>query len=236
VLARIRSQLTYANVMATIALFIALGGVAWAAATIDSGDVVDNSLKSVDLKDAKGVKGADVVPDSLDGTDIEEGSLSQVPSAVDAETLDGSTASDFLPAQKVRNSGRVALNDPTPGDTEAATSTLFVADGFTVRVRCWSNYNGDPTDSAHVQVKGPSGSSFAADNASLGALNNPEAFNLGDEDFSVVALANTAQNQVDSGRAIVVAPSGEVLNVSGSAEVNDTGGDDCVFGMTAVGP
>ena len=55
-LAGIRSRLTFANVVSVTALFIALGGVAWAAATIDSGDVVNNSLKSVDLKDDNGVK------------------------------------------------------------------------------------------------------------------------------------------------------------------------------------
>jgi hypothetical protein len=75
VLERIRARLTYANVVASIALFIALGGVTYAATTINSGDVVDNSLKSVDLKDGKGVKGADVVPDTLDGAAIDEDAL-----------------------------------------------------------------------------------------------------------------------------------------------------------------
>jgi len=76
-LARIRSRLTYANVVASLALFIALGGVAWAATTINSKDVVDNSLKSVDLKDGKGVKDADVKANSLTGATIDESALSQ---------------------------------------------------------------------------------------------------------------------------------------------------------------
>ena len=33
-LARLRSKLTYANVIASIALFVALGGVSWAAVTL----------------------------------------------------------------------------------------------------------------------------------------------------------------------------------------------------------
>jgi hypothetical protein len=65
VLAGIRDRFTYANVMATIAVFIALGGVTWAAATITSSDVKDNALKSVDLKDGKGVTAADVVPNTF---------------------------------------------------------------------------------------------------------------------------------------------------------------------------
>ena len=64
-LAGIRSRLTYANVVSTLCLFILLGGGAWAAAKIDSGDVIDNSLKSKDLKDGKGVKAADVAPGEL---------------------------------------------------------------------------------------------------------------------------------------------------------------------------
>ena len=50
-LAGIRSRLTYANVMATIAVFIALGGVAWAAATINGRDVIDESLTGRDIRD-----------------------------------------------------------------------------------------------------------------------------------------------------------------------------------------
>jgi hypothetical protein len=71
----IRSRLTYANVVSTLCLFILLGGVAWAAAMINSKDVIDNSLKSADLKNGKGVKGADVVPDSLGGAAVDESSL-----------------------------------------------------------------------------------------------------------------------------------------------------------------
>jgi hypothetical protein len=50
-LAGIRSRLTYANVMATIAVFIALGGVAWAAATINGRDVINESLTGRDIRD-----------------------------------------------------------------------------------------------------------------------------------------------------------------------------------------
>ena len=43
-------KLTYANVMASIAVFVALGGGAYAAATIDSRDVRNNSLTGKDVK------------------------------------------------------------------------------------------------------------------------------------------------------------------------------------------
>ena len=43
---KLRSRLTYANVVATLALFFALGGGAYAAATIGSAQVIDNSLRA----------------------------------------------------------------------------------------------------------------------------------------------------------------------------------------------
>ena len=59
-LSRIRSRLTYANVMATVAVFIALGGSAYAAikitgknvknGTLTGADVKNNSLTSKDVK------------------------------------------------------------------------------------------------------------------------------------------------------------------------------------------
>jgi hypothetical protein len=45
-MARIRSHLTYANVMVTILTFIVLGGGAYAAATIGSDDIKDNAVHS----------------------------------------------------------------------------------------------------------------------------------------------------------------------------------------------
>jgi hypothetical protein len=58
----IRSRITYANAVATLALFFALGiGTAYAL-DVDSKDVDNNSLKSKDLKNGKGVKCEDVVP------------------------------------------------------------------------------------------------------------------------------------------------------------------------------
>jgi hypothetical protein len=84
-LSKIRRHLSFANVVSVIALFVALGGVAYAAGTIGSADVINNSLLSADLKDNQ-VKSVDVRDDSLaggglTGTDIVESSLGQVPSA-----------------------------------------------------------------------------------------------------------------------------------------------------------
>src|SRR5688500_11956344 len=76
------------NVVAYLALFVALGGTAIAAKPlIDSADVQNESLT-----------GADILNDSLQGADILESSLGQVPSAADAGTLDTMDSTDFLGA------------------------------------------------------------------------------------------------------------------------------------------
>ena len=96
---RIRAHIRN-NVVGYIALFVALGGVAYAGATIGSPDVIDNSLQSVDLRNNKAVKSTDVVDDTvtggglagqdiaanaLGGSDIDEGTLENV----DAGTVGG---------------------------------------------------------------------------------------------------------------------------------------------------
>jgi hypothetical protein len=54
---RIRPKLSFANVVSVIALFVALGGGAYAAATIRGSDVVNNSLTGKDIREStlKGV-------------------------------------------------------------------------------------------------------------------------------------------------------------------------------------
>jgi hypothetical protein len=56
-----------ANVVGYIALFVALCGTAWAAGTIGSHEVINNSLRSVDLKDDAAVSSADVIDDTSGG-------------------------------------------------------------------------------------------------------------------------------------------------------------------------
>ncbi len=58
-LGKLRSRLTYANVMATLGVFVALGGTAYAANTVFSTDIVDGQVKSVDIGNGE-VNSADV--------------------------------------------------------------------------------------------------------------------------------------------------------------------------------
>ena len=72
----IRKHLTYANVTATFALVLAAGtGAVYAAGEIGSRDLENNSVRTQDLKDRRGVTGGDVRRNTLGGSEIEEESL-----------------------------------------------------------------------------------------------------------------------------------------------------------------
>jgi hypothetical protein len=66
---------SHATVVAYAALFVALGGTAWAALHVGSKQVVNNSLKSSDLRNGKAVGGKDVIPNSLGRRQVDERSL-----------------------------------------------------------------------------------------------------------------------------------------------------------------
>jgi hypothetical protein len=72
---RIRRHLSYANVTATLALFVALGGGAYAVSRVNSRDIANDSVRSVDLKNRKAVKGIDVKRNTLTGRQISETTL-----------------------------------------------------------------------------------------------------------------------------------------------------------------
>ncbi len=91
-LRKLHKRLNYANVTASLALFVALGGSAYAVNTVGSTDIIDGQVKSVDIGDGEilsaDVKdqslttfdvstflGVDVVDGTLTGADIQDNSL-----------------------------------------------------------------------------------------------------------------------------------------------------------------
>ena len=94
-LARFRQRLTYANVMSTVAVFIALGGSSYAALQIDSADIANNSVRGVDVRN-RSLSERDVKRNALGGRSIRESRLGRVPRARDADLLTGMSAADLL--------------------------------------------------------------------------------------------------------------------------------------------
>ena len=91
-LRRLSSRLTYANVVATMALFVALGGSAYAVNTVRSTDIVDGEVASVDIKN-QDIVSADVKDQSLTTFDVS--------TFLGADVVDGTlTAKDFTKDQR----------------------------------------------------------------------------------------------------------------------------------------
>jgi hypothetical protein len=97
VLTSIRQRLTYANVMSTVAVFVALGGSSYAALQIGSADIANNSVRGVDVRD-RSLGERDLKRNSLGARSIRESRLGRVPRAKDADRLSGMTAADLVVA------------------------------------------------------------------------------------------------------------------------------------------
>jgi hypothetical protein len=85
VIRALRRHLSYANVIATAAMFIALGGSSYAALKITGADIKDRSLSYRELK-----------RNTLGGSRIKESRLGMVPWAKNADRLNGVTAARLL--------------------------------------------------------------------------------------------------------------------------------------------
>jgi hypothetical protein len=133
-------RFTYANVMSTIAVFFALSGTAVAGTLITSGDVKNNSLRSVDLKDNAAVASSDVVDGALTGADLNESSLGKVPTAgiADSATTAG-TATNAGSAGQAPVSGyqrvyggdqTLAANGNTTFDADCPAGKVAISGGY----------------------------------------------------------------------------------------------------------
>jgi hypothetical protein len=114
-----RPRLTYANVVATVALFIALGGASYAALKLPKNSVGTKQLmnNAVTLKKLKknSVNSAKVKPNSLTGKNINLNTLGTVPSAEFASDL-----AALEPIHVIGAPGEPAFQN---GDTNAPSGT-----------------------------------------------------------------------------------------------------------------
>lgn len=113
----LRERLTYANVTATLALFVALGGTSYAVLRVGSAQVIDDSLRSVDLRDNSArsrdirdrtIWARDVRREALGGSVVQERTLARVPRAAEADRVGGATAQELrvrCPADTLAKAG-----------------------------------------------------------------------------------------------------------------------------------
>lgn len=81
---KLRQRLTYANVMSTLAVFIALGGSSYAALKISGSNIKKRSIPAKKIK-----------RNSITGKEVRESRLNRVPRARDADRLGGFSAAEF---------------------------------------------------------------------------------------------------------------------------------------------
>jgi hypothetical protein len=153
-LASLRSRLTYANLMATFAVFIALGGSSYAAITITGKNVKNSSLTGKDIKDSS-LKTSDVKNRSLLAKDFKSGQLvAGAPGPAGTNGANGSAGT----ARAYGNVSGAGVLDPTvrknatvtrtsagiycikldpsiDASTTAASATLAFASGVDAKVR-----------------------------------------------------------------------------------------------------
>jgi hypothetical protein len=76
---KVLARLSYANIAATLALFVSLGGTAYAAATIGSAQIKDDSILSRDIHNhtiqGKDIKAGTVMPKLFGNFNGDDGSL-----------------------------------------------------------------------------------------------------------------------------------------------------------------
>jgi hypothetical protein len=95
VLEGLKPRFSFANVISVVALFVALSAGAYAAFSlpknsVKSKNIVNGQVKKADLA-AKSVDGSKVKPNSLGGANIDESTLGQVPSALNATNATNAT-------------------------------------------------------------------------------------------------------------------------------------------------
>lgn len=109
--------MSYANVTASLALFLTLGGTSYAVLHVGSNDVADNSLRSRDIRNGtllsrdlrdRTIRGRDVHQDGLGSRVIKESALGTVPRATDSDRVGGATLQDLrlrCPSNTVSRAG-----------------------------------------------------------------------------------------------------------------------------------
>lgn len=117
-LRRIRGRLTYSNVVASMALFIALGGVSYAAVTLPKNSVGSTQIKQNAVTGSKvkssSLTGSDVKNSSLTGGDVKNGSLTAVDFSGSVQGAQGTAGTAGAPGAKGETGGRGDRGVPGP--------------------------------------------------------------------------------------------------------------------------
>lgn len=147
-----------AMIIAMVALFVAMGGSAYAGAKLSKNSVTTKTIKNSAVTGKKikngSITGADIKGDSLTGAQVNEGSLGKVG---DAETLDGVDSAGFAPAKSV-------LSWNVPMNRGDAPRVLGKLGSFTFTGRCEVS---GANSSAYVDVTSSVDNAYSSNDSDL---------------------------------------------------------------------
>jgi hypothetical protein len=217
---QIRKRLTYANVMSSIAVFLVLGGAAFAATKLPKNSVGTKQLKKNAVTTQKIKKGA------VTGAKVKVSSLPKVPSATNADhasnadTVGGLSASAFLASNGVRADGAGVAQYIDDFQTESFTD--IVSKSFTAPSNGFIYVTGSLTTEADNTLGGEGELQFriALDGSSPTSIN----------DYAHQIDTNTANGvESASGSTTVVLPV-SAGNHTASLQAQEIGEGDFIEG------
>lgn len=194
-------RFTYANVVASLALFLALGGgAAWAANEFTGANIRDGTLTGADVKGSTAVegtltgldlkrgsvKGRDIAANSIDGGRVANNSLSGLD--IDESSLEGARDG------RVMSSGRRVVS-------QDGRVTLLKAGGVTIEGHCTSDVA--PTRRASVVAQFDPGTTHVYPSSTI--ANTGATSSANEADGTPFSAANSAGNRVIQGFAHAIA-------------------------------
>jgi hypothetical protein len=202
----LRGKITYPHIVSTLALVLALGGgVVYAADKIGSADIERDAIKAKHIKDGQ-----------VKGPEVDEGSLSQVPSALEAisaqtaaSAATATTADTAESAESVGGVTEVPVRASVPAG--AATTDVADIDGLRIGLGC-QNGGGDE---GQFRARG----SATGDRVTMtGTFDNPSTSG---ENVFAAAVSNTSANTFGL--------SGDPTFISGTVTLRRPGGRIVIF-------
>ena len=130
-LVKVVSRLSYANVVSTLALFIALGGVSYAAVRLPPNSVGakqlrKNAVTGIKIKN-RAVSATKIARNAVTGYNVDEGTLAPVPEATHAGSADSATSATSAPLSRLHYE-KVVM--PIPGNNGSATAVATCPTGL----------------------------------------------------------------------------------------------------------
>lgn len=242
-LARFRSRFTYANVMSTVALFLALGGGAYAAATVGARDIEQDAVRSRHIKNHE-VQSRDVRNHSLQGRDVQNGSLSGADVA--SSSLTGNQiAGDSLFGSDIVESTLATVPSANTASSATQADSASSVNGFNATKL---HYRANVPDGPTTLLSNFHGVSVQADCQGsdnlavrvLSAENNWSYFTTGGAAHALPATSQgillfaSADPSSGSGESVVRLPSGRTVTFTWGWYLNGSD-SDCAFDAVAFG-